>query len=67
MVSAGVNRNGSLFYITTHPCPRLDGRSVAFGRVVTGMEVVEKVTKSYSIRGRPVTEIVVKQAGVVGK
>lgn len=39
MVSAGVHRNGSMFYITTAPCPQLDGRAVAFGRVVEGMEV----------------------------
>ena len=45
MVSAGVHRNGSHFHITTDACPHLDGRAVAFGRVVEGMEVVKKVSE----------------------
>eukprot|EP00639_Heterosigma_akashiwo_P034855 CAMPEP_0194715702 /NCGR_PEP_ID=MMETSP0296-20130528/7465_1 /TAXON_ID=39354 /ORGANISM="Heterosigma akashiwo, Strain CCMP2393" /LENGTH=202 /DNA_ID=CAMNT_0039615713 /DNA_START=87 /DNA_END=692 /DNA_ORIENTATION=- len=36
MATAGVHQNGSLFYVTTAPAPHLDGRSVAFGRVVEG-------------------------------
>lgn len=43
MVSAGVHRNAAHFHIATDPCPHLDGRAVAFGRVVEGMEVVKKV------------------------
>lgn len=46
MVSAGVHRNGSHFHISTNPCPHLDGRAVAFARVVEGMEVVQKVRES---------------------
>lgn len=46
MVSAGVHRNGSHFHIATDACPHLDGRAVAFGRVVEGMEVVKKVGES---------------------
>jgi len=65
MVSAGVHRNGSHFYISTEACPHLDGRSVVFGRVVGGMEVVEKVAGTYSIRGRPVASVRVEEAGVL--
>lgn len=45
MVSAGVHRNGSHFHIATDACPHLDGRAVAFARVVEGMEVVKKVKR----------------------
>ncbi len=45
MVSAGVHRNGSHFHITTEASPHLDGRAVAFGRVVEGMDVVKKVRR----------------------
>lgn len=64
MVSAGVHRNGSLFYITTGPCPHLDGRAVAFGRVVKGMEVLDKIGKIYTVKGRPVSDLTIASAGV---
>jgi cyclophilin family peptidyl-prolyl cis-trans isomerase len=65
MVSSGVHRNGSMFYITTAACPHLDGRAVAFGRVTEGMDVVAAVTKVYSVRGRPVSSVKVTKAGVL--
>ena len=43
MVSSGVHRNASQFYISTEACPHLNGRAVVFGRVIEGMEVVKKV------------------------
>ena len=43
MASAGVDGNGSQFYVTVEPAPHLDGRCVAFGRVVEGLYVFGKV------------------------
>lgn len=34
---------GSQFFITYGPQPRLDGRYTAFGRVLEGMDVLEKL------------------------
>jgi peptidyl-prolyl cis-trans isomerase B (cyclophilin B) len=34
---------GSQFYITLAPQPRLDGQYTVFGRVVSGMDVVDKI------------------------
>ena len=31
------------FFICLAPCPQLDGRNVAFGRVVEGLEVVQQL------------------------
>jgi cyclophilin family peptidyl-prolyl cis-trans isomerase len=44
MANAGVDSNGSQFFITYSAQSRLDGSFTAFGRVVQGMEVVNNLT-----------------------
>jgi cyclophilin family peptidyl-prolyl cis-trans isomerase len=39
------DQNGSVFYITLRPLPHLNGRLVAFGRVIEGMETIRAVSK----------------------
>ncbi len=43
MASAGKDTEGSQFFITHSMQPHLDGNYTAFGRVVEGMEVVDRV------------------------
>jgi cyclophilin family peptidyl-prolyl cis-trans isomerase len=45
MAHAGKDTGGSQFFLTFRPTPFLDGRHTAFGRVVEGLEVLEKIER----------------------
>ncbi|CAG9460831.1 unnamed protein product [Pedinophyceae sp. YPF-701] len=67
MASAGQDKNGSQFYITTGaPCTSLDGRRTLFGEVSEGLDVLAKINEAYCDgNGKPFQNIRVRHTIVL--
>ncbi|XP_030272295.1 peptidyl-prolyl cis-trans isomerase-like isoform X1 [Sparus aurata] len=63
MANAGPNTNGSQFFICTVKTTWLDGKHVVFGRVVEGMEVVQKMESYGSQSGKTSQKIAIADSG----
>ena len=63
MASSGVNRNGSQFFVTLKDCRHLNGRHVAFGAVVDGLDILTEIGKSLCVNGKPVVPTVIHDCG----
>jgi cyclophilin family peptidyl-prolyl cis-trans isomerase len=50
MALAGPDTGGSQYFITHSPQPHLDARYTAFGQVVAGMEVVDRIAPGDVVR-----------------
>ena len=50
MALSGKDTGGSQWFVTHSPQPHLDGGYTVFGRVISGMDVVDNITRGDSIR-----------------
>jgi len=63
--NGGPNTNGSQFFITTAPCPKLDGQHVVFGKLIEGLEVLQAIEKLGSKTGKPKSTVRVVDCGEI--
>ena len=62
--NSGPNTNGCQFFITTVPTPFLNGKHVVFGKVIDGMDVVQKVERTrVKQESKPVSDVTIAQCG----
>jgi|EP00505_MAST-04D_sp_SCG-Rhode-Island_P001094 cyclophilin family peptidyl-prolyl cis-trans isomerase len=65
MASPGVDENGSQFFIALRESRHLDAKHQVIGHVVEGMDVVKAMNETFTVRGKPLADLVIDDAGTL--
>ncbi|XP_002734227.1 peptidyl-prolyl cis-trans isomerase D-like [Saccoglossus kowalevskii] len=63
--NAGPNTNGSQFFITTVPCPHLDGKHVVFGKLLKGIGVLRRLENVETVQDKPSIACIIEDCGEI--
>ncbi|KAH8309044.1 hypothetical protein KR059_005374, partial [Drosophila kikkawai] len=65
MANSGPNTNGSQFFITYRSCKHLDGKHTIFGKLVGGLETLQKMENiEVDNKDRPIEDIIIENSQV---
>lgn len=66
MANSEANTNGSQFFITFRSCGHLDGKHAVFGRVIDGLQLLDKLENIETERNdKPKQDIIIEETIVL--